>query len=151
MSATPAVAWGANTEHSPSPRPVQKASTSSVMSTTRRREVSTPMRVLSIAVRRLGARWQGPLERTDEARVLGLDPGAETRHDVTFGRDQELLEVPLDVAGGPLGVGLGGQLVVEGVTAGPVDLDLLEQREGDSVVDRAELGDLVGRARLLLE
>ena len=50
-----------------------------------------------------------------------------------LGRDEELLEVPLDVAGVALRVGLGGQLVVDGVAPVAVDVDLLEQREGHAV------------------
>ncbi len=65
------------------------------------------------------------------------------------GRDEELLEVPLDVAGLALGVGMGHQLLVERVAILAVDLDLLEHREGHAVGRRAEGGDLLGTARLL--
>ena len=109
MSATPAVACGTNTEHSPSPRPVQNVSTWSVMSTTWRRDVSTPMSVLS-TTRALG---RAPSTALDEARVLGLDAGAEPLDDLTLGRHEELLEVPLDVAGGPSASAFGGELVVD--------------------------------------
>jgi hypothetical protein len=65
------------------------------------------------------------------------------------GADQELLKVPLDVAGLAGRVGHGGQLGIERVPARAVDLDLLEHREADPVVDRAELTDLFRGAGLL--
>ena len=49
----------------------------------------------------------------------------------------------------PAASGVDGERLVDGVPPGPVHLDLLEHREGDAVGRRAELGDLVGRARLL--
>ena len=54
------------------------------------------------------------------------------------GRHEELLEVPLDVAGLAVGVGGGGQLGVERMAVVAVDLDLLGQREGHAVGGRAE-------------
>ena len=48
-----------------------------------------------------------------------------------------------------LGVGQRGQLGVDRVPVRAVDLDLLEHRERDAVGGRAELGDLLGAARLL--
>ena len=64
---------------------------------------------------------------------------------------QELLEVPLDVPGGPFAIGRGREFFVDGVASGPVHFDLLEQGERHPVVDRTEFGDLVGRPRFLLE
>ena len=46
------------------------------------------------------------LDGGHDGRVLGLDLGPEARHDRTVGRDQELLEVPVDVARVALGVGV---------------------------------------------
>ena len=65
------------------------------------------------------------------------------------GDEEELLEVPADVARVAVGVGRLGQLGVERVAARPVDLELLEHRERDAVAHRAERLDLLGRARLL--
>ena len=63
--------------------------------------------------------------------------------------DEELLEVPADVAVVAVGVGDRRQLLVDRVPAGAVDLDLLEHRERHAVARRAERGDLLGAARLL--
>ena len=68
---------------------------------------------------------------------------------VPSGRHQELLEVPLDVTGLAVGVGEGGQLLVDRVPVVAVDVDLLEHREGDPVGGRAERGDLLGAPGLL--
>src|SRR5438105_15913777 len=90
------------------------------------------------------------LDRGDETRVLRSDQGTEARHHLAVGRDEELLEVPLDVAGLTVGIGLLGQYVVERMAPFAVDLDLLEHRERDPVARRTELRDLLGAARLLL-
>src|SRR6201995_218866 len=74
-----------------------------------------------------------------------LEPG---RHGAVRAH-QELLEVPLDVAGLTVRVRRRGQHIVDSVPPGAVHLDLLEYREGDPVRGRAELGDLLRRARLL--
>ena len=78
----------------------------------------------------------------------GVDHRAEAR-DLAPGGDEELLEVPLDVAVAAVGVGHGGELGVERVAPVAVHLDLLGQRERDAVGGGAERGDLLGAARLL--
>src|SRR6266581_2542568 len=89
------------------------------------------------------------LDGGEDLGVVGLGAGAEPGRHGAVGAHQELLEVPLDVAGLAVRVRHRGELVVDGVPPGPVDLDLLEHGEGDPVGRRAELGDLVGRAGLL--
>src|SRR5439155_8342946 len=89
------------------------------------------------------------LDALDHLVGLGLGEGAVAGDDLALGRDEELLEVPLDVAGLALGVLDGRELLVEGVTTVAVDLDLLGHREGDPIRRRAEGGDLIRRARLL--
>src|SRR5271170_2912130 len=74
---------------------------------------------------------------------------AEPRGHRAIRADQELLEVPLDVPGLAVRVRHHGQVVVDGVPAGAVHLDLLEHREGDPVGRRAEFGDLLRGAGLL--
>ena len=81
-------------------------------------------------------------------RIVGRDLRSEPG-DRAVGADEELLEVPADVAGVPLGVGDVGELGVDRVPAGAVDLDLLEHRERHAVGRRAERLDLLGGARLL--
>src|SRR5580658_7334644 len=88
-------------------------------------------------------------DRRDDHRVLGVGARAEAPDDLAGGGDQELLEVPHDVARLALGVGDLGQLGIDRVAAVAVHVDLLEEREGHAVGGRAELGDLLGRARLL--
>src|SRR5205823_15076889 len=73
----------------------------------------------------------------------------EPRDDLAGRRHQELLEVPPDVAGGPLSVRDLGQRRVERVTVLAIDVDLVEERELDLEVDVAEVRDLFVRARLL--
>ena len=85
----------------------------------------------------------------DDLGRLGVDGGPEPVDHLAVGGDQELLEVPLDVAGVALGVGRLGQLLVEGMALLAVDIDLLGDGEGDAVGGRAEGGDLVRRPRLL--
>ena len=80
---------------------------------------------------------------------MRLDARVEPGHDGAVGGEQELLEVPLHVADPALLVGHRDQLVVDLVPALAVDVDLLGHREGDAVRRRAELGDLLGRPRLL--
>ena len=58
---------------------------------------------------------------------------AEAGDDLAARRDEELLEVPADVAGVALGVGDRRQLLVDRVAGLAVDVDLLEQREVDAV------------------
>ena len=84
-----------------------------------------------------------------DAGVVGLDRGVEPRHHAAVGVEDELLEVPGDVAGAALLVGGLRELVVQRVPALAVHLDLLGHRERDAVGGRAELRDLVGAARLL--
>ena len=105
--------------------------------------------------------------------VLRLRGGLEAADDAAFAADEELGEVPLDVGlRCVVGIGLGEHLVeqlrqrmlgveagkaclalqplVDGVGAVAIDLDLRHQREGDAVVDAAELLDLLVGAGLLM-
>src|SRR5262245_49351647 len=67
--------------------------------------------------------------------------GLKALDDLAVRTDQELGEIPLDVArkGGIRSRELG----IERVAVGAVDLDLVEQREGHIVLGRAELLDLL--------
>ncbi len=90
-----------------------------------------------------------PLDGLDDLGRLGLGAGTEPLDDGAVGCDEELLEVPLDVARGALGVGGLGQFLVQRVPVLTVHLDLLEQRERDAVGGGAEGLDLFGGAGLL--
>src|SRR5258707_2149163 len=83
------------------------------------------------------------LDGGEDLGIVGDGTRAEPGRYRAVRADQELLEVPLDVAGRALGVRDGRQLVVDEVPANAVDLDLLEQRERHAVGSRAELGDLL--------
>src|SRR5687768_6906300 len=74
--------------------------------------------------------------------VLRRDLRSEPRHDVALPVDEELLEVPRDVALGALTRLLGLQPVVELTCFVAVDLDLREHREVRLVLRRGELPDL---------
>ena len=64
--------------------------------------------------------------------------------------DDELLEVPCDLAG-PLGLGgLLGQVLVERSRLGTVDIDLGEHVKSDTVAVRTEGADLLGGTRFLV-
>src|SRR2546421_5494848 len=89
------------------------------------------------------------LYRGNQRRVLGRGQGPEAADDLAVAGDEELLEVPLDVAGLALVVGVRRELLVQRVAALPVHLDLLEERERDAVARLAERGDLVRAAGLL--
>ena len=91
---------------------------------------------------------QGVGDGRDQGRVVGRDAGAEAGDRAVRG-DEELLEVPADVAVVALGVGDLRQLVIDRVPTGAVDVDLLVHRERHAVRRRAERGDLLGRPRLL--
>jgi hypothetical protein len=74
------------------------------------------------------------------AHRLGLGRRGEAGHGRAVGCDEELGEVPLDrraeqTAGALL------EEAEDGIGAPAVDVDLRRQREGDAVVDRAELLD----------
>src|SRR4051794_17542217 len=92
---------------------------------------------------------QDPFDVGHERGVVGCHHGRVAGDDLAVGRDEELLEVPADVAVVALHIGRPGELGIERMAAGAVHVDLLEHRERDAVVERAELLDLVGRARLL--
>src|SRR3954468_16586820 len=79
----------------------------------------------------------------DEFAVVRFRLRAEARRHLTVRCDDELLEVPLDVAA------VADQPPVERVPAGSVDLDLLGQRKGDAVVRLAEVCYVGRGARLL--
>src|SRR4051794_38633468 len=85
----------------------------------------------------------------DERRVLRGDLRPEPAHDLTLRRHEELLEVPLHVAGLAVGVGRLLELGEDRVLLVAVHVDLLEDRERHAVGGAAELADLLRRARLL--
>ena len=85
------------------------------------------------------------LDGLDERRVLGRDLRAEAAHDIAARRHEELLEVPLHVAGFAVGVGLLLELGEDRVLLVAVHVDLLEERELHAVVGVAELADLLAR------
>src|SRR4051794_6482747 len=128
---------------------------------TRRRPFSTDtLPVCSVLSSRFAKsapseRWiqsagQGLLDGLDELGRLGVDHRAEADR-LTARRDEELLEVPADVARVPVGrVRRVDELLVERVATVAVHLDLLGHREGDAVRRRAERLDLVRGAGLLL-
>src|SRR4030095_2644755 len=72
------------------------------------------------------------------------------RHDLARAIDEELGEVPLDARGAEQARRLALQVLVDGVRVRPVDFDLREHREADTVVRRAEALDLALGARLLM-
>src|SRR5699024_5347007 len=76
--------------------------------------------------------------------------GPEPSHGAV-GQDEELLEVPLDLAGLALGIGYGRQFGVERVLLLAVDLDLAHHREGHAPGGRTVFGDFVVAAELLQE
>src|ERR1039458_2949031 len=83
-------------------------------------------------------------DRLDQGGVLGGHHRAVARHDLARWADEELLEVPPDVADVAVGVGHLLQLRIDRVLALAVHFDLLEEREGDAVVGGAERRDLFG-------
>src|SRR5262245_42949634 len=89
------------------------------------------------------------LDGTDQVGVLRLDQRREALDDLAVAPDQELLEVPTDVAGVAFAVGGGRELLVQRVTTVAVHLDLLRDRELHVVTRRAERADLLGCAGLL--
>src|SRR6266567_2774425 len=92
---------------------------------------------------------QARLDRLDDLGRFRVGHRPEPGHDLAIPADQELLEVPLDVARLALGIGHVSQLGVQRMPLRPVDVDLGEQRERDAVAQRAELADVLGRAGLL--
>lgn len=75
--------------------------------------------------------------------------GPKASEDLSTRPHQELLEVPLNVTGRAIAVSHLGELAVERMAVVTVDVDLLEQWEGDAVGGRAERGDLFVGTRLL--
>src|ERR1022692_2144659 len=94
-------------------------------------------------------RSQAGLDRRDQLRVLGLGPRAEPPGYLPIGADQELLEIPLNVARLAGSVRNLGEFRVNRMPVRAVDVDLLEERKADSVINGAELLDLAGTAGLL--
>src|SRR5206468_12907326 len=92
---------------------------------------------------------QSGFDGPDDLVGLGIGHGTESGHDLPAGRYEELLEVPLDVAGRAGGVGLFDQLPVQRMAGVAIDLDLLGDGEGDAVIRGTECGDLLGTTRLL--
>src|SRR5690349_13264444 len=74
---------------------------------------------------------------------------AVAAHHFAVARDEELREVPLDRLRPHQARRFALHPVVERARALAVDLDLLEHRESDVVVQLAEVGDFLGIARLL--
>src|SRR5262249_15741908 len=68
-------------------------------------------------------------DRAANLGALGLDQRGEALDDLAVAPDEELLEVPADVAGVTFGVGRWSELLVERVPAVAVHLDLLGHRE----------------------
>src|SRR5215217_5584312 len=95
------------------------------------------MRIFSSRSTSADRGFDGP----DHGLGLGLDLRAEAGHHVAVAIDEELLEVPPDVAVVTLGVGERRERVVQRVAVLAVDVDLLGQRERHAVRRRAELGD----------
>src|SRR3954451_18714247 len=89
------------------------------------------------------------LDRGDDLVGLRFGAGAETRGDRALRADQELLEVPLDVAGLAVGVRGQSELGVQRVPARGVHLELVEHRESHAVRRGAEGLDLLRGPRLL--
>src|ERR1700689_704533 len=85
-----------------------------------------------------GSGGQGGGDRLDDRGVLGLRAGAEATDDLAGGGDDELLEVPHDVAGLALAAGDLGQLGVDRVPAVAVHVDLFEHRERPPVGARPD-------------
>jgi len=90
-------------------------------------------------------------DRGDEFRVLRLDLRAEPTDDLARRGDEELFEVPRNVACLTGRVSHFGELGVDRVTILSVDIDLLREREGHAVCRRAEALDLFSRTWLLTE
>src|SRR5690242_15345375 len=111
------------------------------------RRSAAPQR-LARASESSGHRKRG-LDRRDDLLVLRLDAGTEPGDDLARRTDEELLEVPADVAVVALRVRDVHQLGVQRVPGIAVDVDLLGEREGDAVRGRTELRDLLRAARLL--
>src|ERR1700742_2685839 len=88
-------------------------------------------------------------ERGYEGGVVGGYFGVVAGEDLAFGADEELGEVPGDVAWAVGGGVLGGQELVERRLLRAFDVDLGEERERDVVVGLAEGLDLGFAARLL--
>jgi len=98
------------------------------------------------------SRRSGREDRLDGAKdLLGLrkDQRTEPCDNRSFGRDEELLEVPLDLTGLAAGVWDGRELLVERVLPLTIYVDLLGDGEGHAIGQRTERRDLVGRSRLL--
>src|SRR3954451_3034863 len=79
------------------------------------------------------------LDVGDDRRVVGYDHRRVPGHDLAVGGDEELLDVPADVAVVAVHVSRLGQLGVQRMAVGPVDVDLLEHGEAHAVVEGAEL------------
>src|SRR6516225_10925885 len=92
------------------------------------------------------------LDALDDLGLIRAEVGLEAGDDLTVSADQELLEVPGNVAAGlRIGV-LARQILVQRADALALDDDLGQHREADLVVVLAELGDLgVGAGLLLAE
>src|SRR6476661_4819957 len=97
----------------------------------------------------LGRASEGLLDGFDQFRRLGVDHRAESRDDRAVAADEELLEVPADVAVVAFAVGGLLELGVERVLVVAVDVDLVREREGHSVGGAAERRHLLWRPRLL--
>src|SRR5450759_4132260 len=93
---------------------------------------------------------QGSLDQLDDLGRIRLNCRAKAVNDACAS-DEELLEVPLHLAGLAPGILRLGQLGVEGVLGASVHPDLLEHGERDGVLLRAELLDGLGAAELLQE
>src|SRR4051794_33641914 len=115
----------------------------------RRTSILPPPTSLSSQRRLVRASGQQRLDRLDDAGVVGHHGGVEPGHDVPGAVDQELLEVPGDVAVLAGLVGDAAQLVVPRVPPGAVAPDLLGHGEGPAVRRGEKLRDLLSAAGLL--
>ena len=90
---------------------------------------------------------EGVFEGLDEGGVVWGGAGFEAGEGVAVAADEELAEVPFDVAGE--GAGFAGELLVEGVLFLAFDVEFVEEGEADLVLGGAELLDFAVGAGFL--
>jgi len=93
---------------------------------------------------------QPGFDQLDDRRVIGLGARTKSAHHVPLAVDHELLKIPGHLAS-TLWLGIqASQVLVEGGSGIPVDLNLGEHVESHVVLVRAECPDLACRARFLV-
>src|SRR5690606_22274889 len=108
-----------------------------------------PARSLAASGYSRGLLLQFGFDRLDDFGIVRLGSRRVAGDDLAILADQELLEVPANLAAaGWLGVDR-GQFLVKGGGVFAVHVDLFQQREVDPVSGRAEFGDFFRRPRLL--